>query len=120
MTGIEKKLPAAFYQTSNGKEPVRKWLQRLDLSDRKSIGGDIATLEFCWPVGLPHCRPMISRKGLWEIRSNMSNGRIARILFCIYSRHMVLLHGFVKKTQKTPDKDIDLAMARMQEVQSHG
>jgi phage-related protein len=119
MTEYEKKLPAAFYQTTNGREPVREWLKVLEYSDRKTIGMDIATLEFCWPVGLPQCRPITGRKGLWEVRSNLSGGRIARILFGIHAQQMVLLHGFVKKTKKTPEKEIDLAMTRFKEVQHH-
>jgi phage-related protein len=85
--------------------------------DRKSIGEDIATLEFCWPVGMPKCSPMKGIKGFYEIRSNISSGRIARVLFV--GNRMVLLHGFVKKTQKTPDKELRLAAARMKEVQRY-
>ncbi len=87
--------------------------------DRKSIGEDIATLEFCWPVGKPKCSPMAGISGLFEIRSNISSGRIARVFFVHAGSRMVLLHGFVKKAQKTPDKDIDLAKKRMKEVQRY-
>jgi phage-related protein len=114
-----KTLPAVFYQTARGAEPVREWLKELDGEDRKTIGTGIATLEFSWPVGLPTCRPIANRKGLWEIRSSLKGNRIARILFCIAAQRMVLLHGFVKKTQKTPDKDLNRAVRRMKEVMSH-
>ena len=77
----------------------------LSLQDRKTIGEDIATLEFCWPVGMPKCAPMKGIRGLYEIRSNISSGRIARVLFVLVGHQMVLLHGFVKKTQKTPDRN---------------
>ena len=87
--------------------------------DRKCIGEDIATLEFCWPVGMPKCSPMKGVKGLYEVRSNISSGRIARVFFVLIGNEMVLLHGFVKKTQKTPEKEIKLATARMKEVQRH-
>ena len=113
----EKALQAAFYQTATGKEPVRVWLKRFGARDRKAIGEDIATLEFSWPVGQPKCRPISGQQGLWEIRSNISAGRIARILFCVWAKRMVLLHGFVKKTQKIPDKEIELAVKRMKEVE---
>ncbi|MDB5556693.1 MAG: hypothetical protein JWL86_6677 [Rhizobium sp.] len=85
----------------------------LSPEDRKTIGEDIATLEFCWPVGMPKCLPMRGFKGLYEIRSNISSGRIARILFVLIGNQMVLLHGFVKKTQKTPDKELKVAATRM-------
>ena len=114
-----KILQAAFYMTDSGKRPVREWLMELTPEDRKAIGEDIATLEFCWPVGKPKCSPLSGIKGLWEIRSNISSGRIARVFFVLIGNQMVLLHGFVKKTQKTPDKELNLATARMKEVQRY-
>jgi len=70
-------------------------------------------------VAQPKCKPVKGRKGLWEIRSNISSKRIARILFCIHDSEMVLLHGFVKKSQKTLEKDLNLAMSRMKEVKKN-
>jgi phage-related protein len=83
--------------------------------DRRSADrrGDIRTLEFGWPLGMPLCRPISGRKGLWEVRSNLSGGRIARVLFCIHENHLILLHGFEKKTQRTPDRELDVAIQRM-------
>ncbi|MGK9232975.1 type II toxin-antitoxin system RelE/ParE family toxin [Inquilinus limosus] len=104
-----KILQAAFYATDAGRRPVREWLMELSSEDRKTIGEDIATLEFCWPVGMPKCGPMKGVKGLYEIRSNISSGRIARVLFVLIGNQMVLLHGFIKKSQKTPDKELKLA-----------
>ena len=115
MTNL-KKLPAIFYSTSSGKEPVREWLKNLDAESRRSVGEDIAIAEFGWPVGMPVCRDM--GKGLYEVRSNITNGRIARVLFAVVDREMVLLHGFIKKTQKTPPRDLDLALKRMKEYNS--
>jgi phage-related protein len=76
-------------------------------------------VEFGWPVGMPICRPMAGRKGLWEVRSDISSGKIARILFFTHKQKMILLHGFVKKSQKTPDSDLDLAMKRKKEHEDH-
>lgn len=90
----------------------------MDDGDRKAVGDDIRTAEFGWPLGMPLCRPIMGRAGLWEIRSNLSGGRIARVFFCIVGNRMVLLHGILKKTQKTPAKDLDLAMKRKQELES--
>jgi len=81
--------------------------------DRKIIGEDIKDVEFSWPIGMPLCRPL--GRGLWEVRSDITDGRIARVLFCICDGRMVLLHGFIKKTQKTPDADIELAIKRKKE-----
>ena len=91
----------------------------LSAEDSKTIGEDIATLEFSWPVGKPKCSPISSVTGLYEVRSNISDGRIARVFFVLIGSKMVLLHGFVKKTQKTPDKELDLAKARMKEVKRY-
>lgn len=112
---ILKKIAAAFYRTAAGTEPVRDWLKGLPPEDRREIGQDIATVEYGWPVGMPVCRPL--GQGLWEVRSTLSGNRIARVIFCITHGHMVLLHGFLKKTRKTPDEDLALARRRMKEVQ---
>src|SRR5258708_29499564 len=91
-----KRLPAASYALASGREPVREWLHTLERDDRKVIGEDIKDVEFSWPIGMPLCRAL--GKGLWEVRSDLSNRRIARVLFCIHETRMVLLHGFIKKT----------------------
>lgn len=88
---------------------MRDWLKSLASSeDRKRIGEDIKTVEFGWPVGMPVCRPM--GDGLYEVRSKLAQNRIARVVFYIDKKgRMILLHGFIKKTQGTPDEDLDRA-----------
>ena len=115
MIAPTKILQAVFYKSLSGKEPVRDWLMKLDKQDRKTIGEDIATLEFSWPVGKPKCLPMKGNTGLYEVRSNLSSRRIARVLFVLVGDRMVLLHGFIKKTQKTPNKEIEKAERLMNE-----
>jgi phage-related protein len=112
-----KILPAGFYRTATGTEPVRKWLRALSREDKRILGADIATVEFGWPVGMPTCRPLASRRGLLEVRSSLTQNRIARVLFCIHQGQMVLLHGVIKKTQQTPDSDLDIAVKRQKEVE---
>ena len=104
-----KRVPAIFFRTEAGGEPVREWLKNLPSSqDRKRIGDDIKTAEFGWPIGMPVCRPL--GEGIYEVRTSLAQNRIARVLFYIDKKsHMVLLHGFIKKTRKTPDEDLDLA-----------
>ena len=109
-----KRITAVFYRTQAGNEPVREWLKKLDKHSRQIIGQDIRTVEFGWPIGMPVCRPLGS--GLYEVRSTLRD-TIARILFCMHEGDMVLLHGFVKKTQKTPDDDLALARKRKAEVE---
>ncbi len=116
MSDDEKRVPVAFYRTAAGNEPVREWLKDQPAADRKVIGIDIKTVEYGWPIGMPVCRSIASHKGMWEVRSNISSGRIARVLFCIGDGRLVLLHGFIKKVQRTPKTDLDLAARRMKEV----
>jgi phage-related protein len=98
-----------FYKTPGGKEPVREWMLHLDKDDRYIIGVDLKTVEFGWPLGMPLVRSVKSHDRLWEVRSNISGNRIARVLFTVHDARMVLLHGFIKKTQKTSKSDLDLA-----------
>lgn len=110
-----KKLPAAFYRTANGTEPVREWLRGQSPEDRKAIGQDIALVEYGWPIGMPTCRPLGA--GLFEVRSDLSGGRIARVLFCPTEGRLVLLHAFIKKTRKTPPSDLAVGRSRQKDVQ---
>ena len=107
-----KEFPAHFFQSETGRVPVREWLLGLSPEDRKTIGDDIRTAEFGWPIGMPLYRAIKGQKGLWEIRSRLEDSRIARVFFCAKDKHMVLLHGFIKKSQKTPQKEIDTAVKR--------
>jgi phage-related protein len=104
-----KRLQAIFYRTEAGGEPVREWLKGLpSREDRRLIGYDIETVEFGWPVGMPVCRPLA--EGMYEIRTHLAQNRIARVLFYIDKLgRMVLLHGFIKKSQRTPKDDLNLA-----------
>lgn len=114
MADERKKVPARFYQTKAGGEPVRDWLQGLGKDDRQKIGTDIATVEYGWPIGMPTCRAMGA--GLHEVRTDLEDGRIARVLFCVHEDEMILLHGLIKKTQQTPTDDVALARKRRKEV----
>lgn len=105
-----KRVPVKFWSTEKGNEPVREWLKEMPKPDRTKIGEDLATLEYGWPVGMPLCRSL--KNGLWELRSNLSGKRLARVLLTFFEQTLVLLHGFIKKTQKTPKDDIDLALQR--------
>jgi phage-related protein len=113
----QKVVRANFYKSGNGREPVREWLISLPKVDRATIGDDIRTVELGWPIGMPACRHLMN--GLWEVRSNISDGRIARVLFHVSGQDMYLLHGFIKKTQKTPQGDLNLALRRLKEVRRY-
>jgi len=109
-----KKLIVHFYRSLSGAEPVREWLRGLTVEDRQVLGRDLRLVELGWPVGMPLCRPLGG--GLWELRSGLLGNRIARVLFCAAQGRMVLLHGFIKKTQRTPQAELELARARQKEV----
>jgi phage-related protein len=106
---LTKRVPALFFRTEAGGEPVREWLKSLPSSeDRRRIGYDIQTVEFGWPLGMPTCRPVSD--GIYEVRTNLARNRIARVLFYIDKLgRMVLLQGFIKKTRRTPVEDLNLA-----------
>ncbi|MFW3373250.1 type II toxin-antitoxin system RelE/ParE family toxin [Aliarcobacter butzleri] len=110
-----KKITSLFYETSSGNKPVREWLLSLDKEDKKTIGNDIKTVEYGFPIGMPVCRKLIGTK-LYEVRSNISNQRIARVIFVIIDEYMILLNGFIKKEQKTPKNEIDIALQRMKDI----
>lgn len=107
-------IPVVFYQNASGFEPVREWLRCLPEEDRRTIGLDLATVQVGWPVGMPLCRPLSG--GLWEVRSTLPSRQIARVLFFFHDGRLGVVHGFIKKTQKTPPDDIALARKRMQEM----
>jgi len=114
---IDKRLneiPVVFYCTSTGVEPVREWLRGLPDDDRRKIGLDLATVQVGWPVGMPLSQALGG--GLWEVRSSLPSRRIARVLFFVHEGQIGIVHGFIKKTQKAPQDEIDLARKRMKEM----
>jgi phage-related protein len=107
---IEPILTVVFYKTHGGNEPVREWLKSLKREDRKTIGEDLKTVQFGWPLGMPLVRKL--EPGIWEIRSSI--GRVtARVLFTVEGHTMVLLHGFIKKSQKSSQADLHTARQRL-------
>lgn len=103
-------MPVKFYRTEADNEPVRDWLKKLDQADRKVIGDDLQTVQLGWQLGLVG-EPLVKSlgTGLFEVRSNLPSHRIARVFFCMYQQNIVLLHAFIKKTQQTPRKELELA-----------
>jgi phage-related protein len=106
-------LSVVFYATAAGAEPVREWLLELGKDDRRVVGVDIKTAQHGWPLGMPLIRKL--EPGLWEVRSSIDSG-IARVIFTVEGQRMVLLHGFIKKSQKTPEPDLKLARQRLSDL----
>src|SRR5947207_2878406 len=91
-----RKIPVVFYRTAAGTDVVHTWLRGLNQEDRDAIGQDLMRVQYRWPVGMPLCRAM--GEGLWELRSDLSSHRIARVLFSVRGGKILVLHGFIKKT----------------------
>lgn len=109
-------LPAYFYRTAGGVEPVLDWLRGLPVEDRRAIGTDLATVQFGWPIGMALCRALGG--GLWEVRSSLPSRRIARVLFFVDDGRIGVVHGFIKKTQKTQEGDLAIGRKRMKEMKA--
>jgi phage-related protein len=105
-------LKAVFFETESGNQPVRDFILECVREDRKEIGSDIFTVQRGFPLGFPLVEKVDT--DLWEVRSHISDG-ICRIFFTVYQKTMVLLHSFVKKSQKTPLKEIKTAKVRLAE-----
>ena len=106
-------LSVVFYATAAGREPVREWLLGLSREDRRAVGFDIKTAQYGWPLGMPLIRKL--ELGLWEVRSHIDEG-IVRVLLTVKGDTMVLLHGFVKKSEKMPAQDLKSARRRMADL----
>ena len=107
-------VPVRFYRSAAGREPVLEWLRSLNRQDRRAIGLDLMRVQFGWPIGMPLVRSL--KDGLWEVRSHLPSRKIARLILCFHQKTLVVLHAFIKKTQKTPPEDLELAKRRWKEV----
>jgi phage-related protein len=116
MPEARKPIPLRFWKSTTGREPVREWLNELSHEDRRTVGRDIAKVEFGWPVGLPVYRPLGG--GSWEVRSTPRSRREARILFGFCEGMLIALHAFIKKTQKTAPDNLAIARQRLKDVSS--
>ncbi|WP_309622511.1 type II toxin-antitoxin system RelE/ParE family toxin [Novosphingobium sp.] len=110
------KIELVFFKTLVGNELVRDWLIGLPLAHRREIGLDLQRVQYRWPIGMPLVRPI--GKGLFEVRTALPDGTIARVMFCFEGGVLFALHGFIKKTQATPASDLEIARKRQKDVQN--
>lgn len=110
-------LTVRFYRSANDNEPVKEWLKSLTKEDRRSIGEDIKTVQIGWPIGMPVVEKL--EPGIWQVRTRIKDG-IARTLFTTVQNVMVLLHGFIKKSPRTPEDDLAVARRRKRNLISAG
>ena len=111
---MPKKISLVFFRTTAGSEPVREWLKELPEQDRHAIGQDLERVQFRWPIGMPLARSL--GQGLWEVRTSLAGNRIARVVFCFHEDELVALSGFIKKSRRTPQVELELARARRKEL----
>jgi phage-related protein len=116
MSASPPKIDLVFYRTDAGNEPVREWLLGLDPANRGEVGLDLQRVQYRWPVGMPLVRPL--GNGLFEVRTNLPDKTIARVLICFHGGELFALHGFVKKTRQTPPEEMKLARKRKTEVEN--
>ena len=101
----------SFYKCpATGTEPARKWLKKLTAGEREVIGKDLMVVQYNWPIGMPRIRSM--KNGLWELRSILYK-KEARLFFVVHKKYFLVLHGFIKKTQKTPRNELKIALERL-------
>jgi phage-related protein len=108
------KLAVVFWRSEQGNEPVREWLRKMDAETRKAIGDDVRYIQEKWTEGVGKRYVDGFGDGLYEVRTKQHNKEY-RVLFCMEDDAMVLLHGLIKKTKKTPPADVALARRRQKE-----
>ena len=104
-----------YYRQASGRCPVREWLLELAAGTRAEVMLTIELLErHGLELGMPFVKPVDGK--LYELRAKDENGIYRVFYFAHTGRRFVLLHGFTKKTQQTPRKEIEIAKKRMKEV----
>ena len=105
-----------FYQLPDGSSPVLTWLCEQEAKVQAKVAWIFDLIqEHGTSVGMPHIRS-ITKSKLFEIRVEQDTN-IYRIFYFAYTgQRFILLHGFQKKTQKTPKQELKIAEARMKEL----
>ena len=104
-----------YYKQENGIQPVKEWIDSLDLKLQSKIFRAFELLEqFNINLKAPYVKPLGDK--LYELRIKDSKGAYRIIYFSYTNKQFIMLNGFVKKTQKTPSNEIELAKIRMKEV----
>jgi phage-related protein len=107
-------LNVIFFKTKAGHEPVLEWLREQDVENRKLIGADLRTVQIGWPLGMPLVRHL--GDGIYEVRTDIRDG-IARVLVFQNQQNLIVVEGFIKKSQKTPKTQLDNAKKRKSEYE---
>ncbi|MCJ7842567.1 type II toxin-antitoxin system RelE/ParE family toxin [Lederbergia sp. NSJ-179] len=93
------------YTKPNGVAPVIEYLQSLSPKHETKVLRSIQLLEEFGPeIGMPHVRHL--NDGIYELRTSFSSNIFRTLFFHWHENKLVLTHGFTKKTQKTPAREI--------------
>lgn len=106
---MDEQFEVIFFKTAKDNEPVKEWLSSLDKYEKFEISKDIAKVQMMFPFKMPLVKSLGG--GIFEVRSKLNN-KISRIFFCLKDKNIVLLHAFIKKTQETPKKELNIAKER--------
>lgn len=114
---MEEQWKVILYRTSSGDYPVREFIDGLEIKAQSKVEDSIKLLqEFGIRLGLPHVKKLTGTE-LWELRILGSDS--LRVLYITMTgKTFVLLHGFKKKKDKTPPKEIKIAEGRLAELRS--
>jgi phage-related protein len=104
-----------LYETTSGNNPVANYIDGLDAKTNAKVARALDLLEeYGVAIGPPHVKPLPGTDRLWELRVPFG-GQAYCLLFFPDGQKIVLLHGFTKKSQKLPGKELQTAISRMKE-----
>ena len=102
------------YYSENGSYPVVEFIKSLPKKDAAKILREIDLLEaHGFFLGMPHIKKMSGTDSLWELRIKHSSNNYRVFYFHYLNNQFVLLHGFLKKSQRTPKTELKIATERM-------
>jgi phage-related protein len=105
-----------FYSTETGSEPVLDFIRSLPKVERSQVGRIIRKLEEeGTALRMPQSRPLVSAESLFELRVSGEQNIYRVLYFHFTGRTFVLVHAFTKKTQRTPEKEIKIALQRLRD-----
>jgi phage-related protein len=106
-----------YYRDRNNRYPIQEFIKGLSQTARAAVIRDIDLLaELGLALGAPTVKPIKGVRKLWELRTKTADGAIRIFYVAVTGKRFVLLHGFIKKTEKTPKIELDVAAKRLQEI----
>lgn len=101
-------MPVVYVETARGSRPAQEYIEGLPVKERAKVKALIDYLSEQKQLREPHAKKLTGYPGLYELRPGAH-----RLFYCYYEDKIVLLHGFRKKSNKTPKREIEKAYERM-------